>query len=104
MDINELTLRSLKNYYAILKRTGTLNNSQVMKLLVLVFISDLFDEYSWYIEEKEYSFLTGIVECLAKSTCIIPFNILPKDTEPIKNFIEDIPIRISEQDVIHLVK
>ena len=103
MDINELTLTSLQNYYKILKNTGYLENSQVYKLLLLTYIADLFDNStSWYITEEDYILLTSIVDCLSKDTCIIPFNILPKHTEPINNYLEDTPTRISEDDIIRL--
>ena len=54
------------------------------------------------VPEEDYTLLTSIVDCLSKGTCIIPFNILPKHTEPINNYLEDTPTRISEDDIIRL--
>ena len=103
MDINELTLISIKNYYKVLKSSGFLSYNQVYQLLLLSFIDDLFqDDFSWYITEEDYTLLTSVVDCLSKGTCIIPFNILPKHTEPINNYLEDTPTRISEDDIIRL--
>ena len=103
MDINELTLIGIKNYYKVLKSSGFLSYNQVYQLLLLSFIDDLFqDDFSWYITEEDYILLTSIVDCLSKGTCIIPFNILPTHTEPINHYLEATPTRISEKDIIKL--
>lgn len=103
MDINELTYKSLKNYYSVLRKTGNLKCSEVHKLLTLTFIDDLFDDqYSWYIEPEDYSFLISLVHHLARTSCIIPNVDNIRLLEPIKNYREDIPTRVSEDNIIRL--
>lgn len=105
MDINELTYKSLKNYYSVLRKTGNLKCSEVYKLLTLTFINDLFDdEYSWYILEDDYHFLIDLVHRLSKSSCIIPNVDNIRNIEPIKNYREDMPTRVSEDNIIKLTQ
>lgn len=105
MDINELTLISIKNYYKVLKSKGSLDYNQVYQLLLLSFIDDLFqDDFSWYITEEDYAMLTNIITCISKNSCIVPYSKTAVHTEPIKNYLEDIPIRISEKDIIKLTE
>ena len=103
MDINELTLISTKNYYKVLKSRGSLDYNQVYQLLLLSFIDSLFqDDFSWYITEEDYALLTNIVTCISKNLCIVPYSKTAIHTEPIKNYLEDTPTRISEKDIIKL--
>ena len=105
MDINELTLISIKNYYKVLKSSGFLSYNQVYQLLLLSFIDDLFqDDFSWYITEEDYALLTSIITCISKHSCIVPYIKTAIHVEPIKNYLEDNPIRISEKDIIKLAE
>lgn len=103
MNINELTLISIKNYYKVLKSNGFLEYNQVYQLLLLSFIEDLFqDDLSWYITEEDYAVLTNIITCISKNSCLVPYSKTAIHTEPIRNYLEDTPIRISEKDIIKL--
>lgn len=105
MDIKELTLESIKNYYKVLTKMGTIGDDQLYKLLLVVFIDDLFQEdFSWFITEDNYAMLTEIVNCISRSTCIVPNNIRPIHTYPISNYLEDTPTRISEDSIIRLAE
>ena len=103
MDINELTFISIKNYYKVLKSRGSLSYNQVYQLLLLSFIDDLFQEdFSWYITEEDYALLTNMITCISKNSCIVPYSKTAIHTEPIKNYLEDTPTRISEKNIIKL--
>ena len=105
MDINELTFISIKNYYKVLKSRGFLSYNQVYQLLLLSFIDDLFqDDFSCYITEEDYAMLTNIITCISKNSCIVPYSKTAVHVEPIKNYLEDIPIRVSEKDTIKLAE
>ena len=105
MDINELTLIGIKNYYNVLKSNGFLSYNQVYQLLLLSFIDDLFqDDFSWYITEEDYALLTSIITCISKHSCIVPYIKTAIHVEPIKNYLEDNPIRVSEKDIIKLAE
>lgn len=105
MDINQLTLDSINRYHQVLKRTGFMGDLEVYKLFTLSFIDDLFKEdFGWYITEETYELIDNLITCLSKNSCIIPYTKVASHTEPIKNFLEDIPIRVSENNVIRLAK
>lgn len=105
MDINQLTLASINRYHQVLKRTGFIGDQEVYKLFTLAFIDDLFKEdFSWYITEENYKLIDNLITYLSKDSCIIPYIKIASHTEPVKNFLEDIPIRISENNVIRLAE
>ena len=105
MDINELTLIGIKNYYKVLKSSGFLSYNQVYQLLLLSFIDDLFqDDFSWYITEENYKLIDNLITCLSKNSSIIPYTKVASHIEPVKNFLEDIPTRVSENNVIRLAE
>lgn len=105
MDIKQLTLNSIQRYYKILAKTGSVDYSQVYKLLLLTFVEELFnDEFSWFITKEDYAKLTSIIECISKNTCIVLWDKTAIHIEPIKNYLEDTPIRISEENIIKLAE
>ena len=105
MDINQLTLDSINRYHRILKRTGFIGDQEIYKLFILSFLDDLFKEdFSWYITEENYKLMDNLITCLSKKSCIIPYIKEASHTEPIKNFLEDVPTRISENNVIRLAE
>ena len=105
MDINQLTLASINRYHQVLKRTGFISDQEVYKLFILAFIDDLFKEdFSWYITEEDYELIDNLIICLSRNSCIIPYTKTVSHTEPVKNFLEDIPTRISENNIIRLAE
>lgn len=105
MDINQLTLDSINRYYQVLKRTGFIGDQEVYKLFTLSFLDDLFKEdFSWYITEEDYRLMDNLITCLSKNSCIIPYTKVASHTEPVKNFLEDTPTRVSENNVIRLAE
>ena len=105
MDINQLTLDSINRYHQVLKRTGFIGDQEVYKLFTLSFLDDLFKEdFSWYITEKDYKLIDNLITYLSKNSCIIPYTKIVFHTEPIKNFLEDVPTRVSENNVIRLAE
>ena len=105
MDINQLTLDSINRYYQVLKRTGFIGDQEIYKLFILSFLDDLFKEdFSWYITEGNYELMDKIITYLSKSSCIIPYTKIALHIEPVKNFLEDAPTRVSENNVIRLAE
>ena len=105
MDINQLTLDSINRYHQVLKRTGFIGDQEVYKLFILSFLDDLFKEdFSWYITEENYELMDKIITYLSKNSCIISYTKVASHTKPIKNFLENIPTRVSENNVIRLVE
>lgn len=67
-------LNSLNRYFNVLEITGSLKQSDVDKLLVYKFISELLNsEVSSFITEGDYSFIDKALNCLYGSTCLIPY-------------------------------
>lgn len=65
---------SLKRYFDSLSILGYVNNKEVDKLIVLMFIQELLDgECKEYIEEYDYMIIHKVLYCLYGSTCLIPY-------------------------------
>ena len=105
MDINQLTLDSINRYHQVLKRTGFIGDQEIYKLFILSFLDDLFKEdFSWYITEENYKLIDNLITYLSKNSCIIPYTKVASHIEPVKSFLEDIPTRVSENNVIRLAE
>lgn len=105
MDINQLTLDSINRYHRVLKRTGFISDQEIYKLFTLSFLDDLFKEdFSWYITEENYKLMDNLITYLSKNSCIIPYTKVAYHIESVKNFLEDTPTRVSENNVIRLAE
>lgn len=103
MDNRVITLKALKNYYQTLRKTGYVPKSDVYALMVLSFITDLCSqEYAWYISQEDYKYLINLLQCLGKQYCLVPFDWESIKTDPVNNYLENIPIKITEDEVIRL--
>lgn len=101
MDSGSLTLEALKNYYKVLRKKGYVPQSDVYNLVVLSFIADLYkQDFAWYIEPEDYDYLNQLIQCLGRNSCLISFSSEYIKTDPINNYLEDVPIKISESEVI----
>lgn len=88
MDINKLTLDTLKRYYQILKETGYFQDTQVYSILLLTFIADLMsDEYKDYVTPEDNQLFDKIIVCLSKSNCIIPYTMVDTSIKPVIGYL-----------------
>ena len=103
MEISNLTLDSIKRYYKVLAKKGSVGTPDLYKLLVLSFIEDLLMEDCYTtLTEEEYSFVLGVINCISKNTCLVQYTQVSLHTEPIRHFLFNIPIEITEGNVIKL--
>ena len=99
-DLDELTFEALERYFNVLEKTGYVNEKDVNKLLLLMFIQEVLNEYAYYITEEDYNLINKILVCLFGSSCLIPFMQYQKMAQPIDNYILNTPIRITEDNII----
>lgn len=88
MEAIEINLyNSLKKYYNHLFNTGYSGSGDLEKLLVYIFITEIF-EYSLvpYINDEDYNIIGKALSCLYGSTCSISY----PNTTCSSYFLEDI--------------
>lgn len=95
-NLDELTFQALERYFSVLEKVGYIKQKDVNKVILLTFLQDLMEHYSYYITEDDYNMINNIIVCLYSSSCLIPFAQYQKLSEPIDNYILNIPVRISE--------
>ena len=95
-ELDELTFQALERYFSVLEKVGYVKQKDVDKLILLTFLYDIVENYSYYITEDDYNMINDIIACLYGSSCLIPFAQYQKISEPIDNYILTSPVRISE--------
>lgn len=105
INISELSLASIKNYYSILEQNGFIPDSEVYKVLLLSFLSELLeDRYAYYLTDKDLKLIINIASCLSTSSCVIPFLGMAIDTEPVKGYANELYPRITEDSIIRITE
>ena len=68
-DFNLITVDTLNKYFDILSKAGYVKNKEVNKVIILIFLSRLLNDFSEYITEEDYNDIIKSVYCL--SDCLI---------------------------------
>lgn len=95
-DIRMVTREALENYFSVLIKTGYLNDRDTNKLLLLLFMEDLLDNFMGYITQEDYNVIRRIINCLGQTDCIIPMFECKQDAVIVGTELEDTPFRITE--------
>lgn len=99
MDILDENYNSIEYYFSLLKHTGYIKDSQVMKLLVFSFIVEmLYGDMSYFITEEDYNSITDALYCIYGS-CMISFPDYKKAVSAIKGRLPD-EFRITESNIL----
>ena len=66
---------ALDRYFNALSKIGYINYKEVDKLLILIFVYDMFySRYRYFLTEDDYRVVNNALYCLYGSSCIVPFN------------------------------
>ena len=99
MEILNDVFNSVSSYFNTLTQFGYKKQSDVNKLLIYVFISELLTgDMRYFITEEDYKLINRALTCLYGSSCLIPY---PKyiNDDSLFGHINDEPIvpRITEK-------
>ena len=103
MEILDNVFSSIESYFNALSYFGYKKNSDVNKLLIYNFLSEMLTgEMRYYITEEDYRNIEKALYCLYGTSCLIPYPKYISDTnlfgkEPDVNSLEP---RITEGDSI----
>lgn len=72
-ELNKLVADSLDRYFTVLGSIGYVSETNTNKLILLQFLQEFLQEYQGYITEADYTKIESILQCLAGSSCLIPY-------------------------------
>ena len=99
-DLNNITLEALDRYFKVLESVGYMSDSDTNKLILLQFLQEFLYEYREYITEADYTQIEAVLQCLAGSSCLIPYKEYQMTALPVENYIYTVPVRITEGTII----
>lgn len=101
-DLNNITFDALERYYTVLENLGYTTESDTNKLLLLQFLQGFLQEFIYYITEEDYNTIEKIVQCLTQTSCLIPYREYQLLSIPLTNYINNVPIKITQDNVINV--
>ena len=103
-ELDKLVADSLDRYFTVLGSIGYVSETNTNKLLLLQFLQEFLQEYQGYITEADYTKIESILQCLAGSSCLIPFKEYMLISQPVESRIYSVPVRITEDSVLRHVE
>ena len=109
--ITNISFEALQRYFHSLSVLGYRSYIDVNKMLFLLYIEEILTgEMAFYITEENLRTISGALNCLYGSTCLIDYPCIPNDDGIIhsikRNIIpritEDCILRISEDDIVRV--
>lgn len=108
-----LSAEALRRYFKTLSQIGYKGYDSVHKLLILLYIQEIFTGVmSLYITEEDYRVMQRVLNCLYGTTCLIPYPEYANGTSiseiPVANLntfriTQDGNLRITEQNSLRIV-
>lgn len=103
-ELNKLVADSLERYFTVLGSVGYVSDTNTNKLILLQFLQEFLQEYQGYITEADYTKIESILQCLAGSSCLIPFKEYMLISQPVESRIYSTPVRITEDSILRHVE
>lgn len=101
----------IENYFTILSNKGQISRCKTNKLLVLLFIQELFETFHWYITENDYKTILNVINCMNDCLIKLPtYSHFEDDIhyiehlDDITRITEDSSIRTTEDDMIRRIE
>lgn len=111
MEVTNDAMNAVNRYFHTLRNLGYKKDSDVFRLLSLIFIEEMLDgPWSFFVTDEDYSVLNKALYCLYGTSCMIPYPDYRKThREPVDTVYDDYRIseegdlRITETDSIRTV-
>lgn len=102
-QLTKISESTIEKYFEHLVQLGYVKDSEVNKILVLLFLEEvLYKEFAQFITEEDYKIITDTLYCLFGSNCMIDFptyNVYDSLIHETKTYL--IP-RITEDSVLRV--
>lgn len=96
-ELDKLVADSLDRYFTVLGSVGYTPDFNVNKLLLLQFIQEFLQEYQGYITESDYNVIERILQCLAGTSCLIPYKEYQLISQPVSGVFN---MKITENRIL----
>ena len=96
-ELNKLTADALDRYFTVLGSVGYIPEANTNKLILLQFIQEFLQEYQGYITEADYNKIESILQCLAGTSCLIPYKEYLLASEVVPSIFS---MRITENEIL----
>lgn len=74
MEISKYALEATDKYFKALNYIGYKSQSEINKLLILLFIEELLcEDFSMYLKERDLTEISKALKCLQGTSCMIPY-------------------------------
>ena len=103
-ELNKLVADSLERYFTILGSVGYVSDTNTNKLILLQFLQEFLQEYQGYITEADYTKIESILQCLAGSSCLVPFKEYMLISQPMESYIYSNTVRSAEDSILRHVE
>lgn len=98
-DFNLITIDTLNKYFDILSKTGYVKNKEINKVIILIFLSRLLNDFSEYITEEDYNDIIKSVYCLSDCLIRLPKYNVFKDSLIHHKYNDGLMLRITEDNL-----
>lgn len=98
-DFNLITIDTLNKYFDILSKAGYIKGKEVNKVIILIFLSRLMNDFSEYITEEDYNDIIKSVYCLSDCLIRLPKYNIFKDNIIHHKYNDGLMLRITEDNL-----
>lgn len=98
-DFNLITVDTLNKYFDILSKAGYVKNKEVNKVIILIFLSRLLNDFYEYITEEDYNDIIKSIYCLSDCLIRLPKYNVFKDSLIHHKYNDGLILRITEDEL-----
>ena len=98
-DFNLITVDTLNKYFDILSKAGYVKNKEVNKVIILIFLSRLLNDFYEYITEEDYNDIIKSVYCISDCLIRLPKYNVFKDSLIHHKYNDGLILRLTEDNL-----
>lgn len=99
--ITKISFEAIKRYFHTLSIFGYKSYGDVNRMLLLLYIEEILTgEMAFYVSEDDLRIISGALNCLYGSDCLIDYPCSPTDDNIMHIISNDLNIRITEDYIV----
>lgn len=100
----DIALEGLCRYFHALSIFGYKNYSSVYRLLTVIFILDVFEEFYEFIDEKDLQTFSNCLTCMLGNTCLLDIPVHNVVDAVIHKNTSELTARATQDDIIRITE
>lgn len=97
-QLDNITMTAVNRYFKHLSQLGYMNDGNVNKLLLLVYLKNFLHRFTP--TEEDFRIILSKIKCLEQTSCLIPYESYIISKQPVKNYLTNTPVRITQDSDI----